>query len=104
MVNVKRIGGATLIMRIKTVVLKRTAAPVCLITLLWILNTLMIPSSSHAAILFDTDFETCTVGTGNDFPCATDAYGVWNDFDQERIGAEEVVSGSAFSGDRKSVV
>lgn len=93
--NEKRMGGATLIMRTKTVMLKRTTATVGLIALLWIMSTLMIPSSSHAAILFDSDFETCTAGTGNDFPCEG-----WDDFDQEAVGHEEAVSGFSFSGNK----
>ena len=61
-------------MRMKTVMFKRTAVTVGLMTLLWLLCTLTIPGHSHAAIFFDSDFESCTVGTNNDFPCEG-----WND-------------------------
>ena len=75
--------------------LKQTATTVGLITLLWILSTLMIPPSSHAAIFFDSDFEGCTVGTGNDFPCEG-----WNDFDQEAAGVIGVATDQVFSGSK----
>ena len=74
---------------------KRSAATVGLIPLLWLLSTLTIPPSSHAAIFFDTDFENCAVGTGNDFPCEG-----WDDQGQEQLRAMEVVSGGAFSGSK----
>ena len=56
-------------MRMTTAMFKRSATTVGMMSLLWILSTLIIPSSSHAAIFFDTSFETCTTETGNDFPC-----------------------------------
>lgn len=50
---------------------------------------LWVPVSSHAAIFFDTDFETCAVGTGDglingvgDFPCEG-----WDDGGKEFINA-----------------
>ena len=68
-------------MRMTTAMFERSAATVGLMSLLWMLYALMIPSSSHAALFFDTDFETCTTETGNDFPCEG-----WDDFGQERTG------------------
>lgn len=72
MLDVTRMGGTRLIMHMKTVMFRRTAAPVGLMTLLWLLSTLMILSSSHAAIFFDSDFE---LEGGNDW-----AANGWNDF------------------------
>ena len=95
MADATRMRESHIIMRGITELLKKTVTPVGLIILLWILSTLMTPKSSHATVFFDTDFETCTVGTGNDFPCEG-----WNDFNQERIGSQEVVSGGAFSGSK----
>ena len=86
-------GGTRLIMHMKTVMFKRTAATLGLMSLLSIPSTLMIPSSSHAATFFDTDFETCATGTGNDFPCEG-----WNDFGQERENYLEASTALAFSG------
>ena len=74
---------------------KMTAAPLGWMTLLFLMVILTIPGPSQASVFFDTSFETCAVGTGNDFPCEG-----WDDFRQERIGAEEMVSGSAFSGSK----
>ena len=59
-------------MRRETVLLKQTAAILGLVTLLCILNTFITPSSSHAAIFFDSDFE---LEGGNDW-----AANEWNDF------------------------
>ena len=59
-------------MRRETVLLKQTAAILGLVTLLCILNTFITPSSSYAAIFFDSDFE---LGGGNDW-----AANEWNDF------------------------
>ena len=80
-------------MRMTTAMFKRSAATVGLMSLLWILSTLMIPNHSHAAIFFDVDFETCAVGTGNDFPCEG-----WNDFNREFPGFLEMTTERAFSG------
>lgn len=77
----------------KTVKFKRTDVTVGLMTLLWLLYTLTIPAPSHAAIFFDTDFETCTMGTSSDFPCES-----WNDFETAQPGHLEVTSALAFSG------
>ena len=56
------------------------------------LMTLFMPLSvSHAAIFFDTDWETCTVLSGNDFPCEG-----WDDGANERPGIPpNVQSGTA---------
>ncbi|TKB95637.1 MAG: hypothetical protein E8D41_00310 [Nitrospira sp.] len=53
----------------KTAMINRTVANIGLIALLWLLCTLTIPGPLQAAIFFDSDFETCNVGTENDFPC-----------------------------------
>jgi hypothetical protein len=44
---------------------------------------------------FDTDFETCSVGSGNDFPCEG-----WDDFGQESVGHLEVTDTLSFSGSK----
>ena len=69
MVNATRMGGTPLIMCMKKAMFNRTVATVGLTALLWLLCTLTIPDPLQAAIFFDSDFETCNVGTGNDFPC-----------------------------------
>ena len=69
MVNARRMGGTPLIMRMKTAMFNRTVATVGLMAPLWLLCTLTVPGPLQAATFFDTDFETCAVGTGNDFPC-----------------------------------
>ena len=79
--------------RMKTVEFKRTGVTVGLMTLLWLLSTLTILAPSHAAIFFDSDFETCSVGTSSDFPCEG-----WNDFGQANPGHLEVSTDQAFSG------
>lgn len=56
-------------MHMTTAMFKRSAATVGLMPLLWILSTLILPSSSHAAIFFDTDWETCAVAPAVTFPC-----------------------------------
>ena len=66
-----------------------------LMSLLWILSTLMIPSSSHAAIFFDDSFETCVVGGGASFPCEG-----WDDFGQEQPSVVNIVTSQAFSGSK----
>ncbi len=60
--------------------------------------TLAISTSLHAKTFFDTDFETCTVGTGNDFPCEG-----WDDGGLENIAGAyhnkiEVINSLSFSG------
>lgn len=82
-------------MSMTTALLKRSAATIGLMSLLWILSTLMIPNSSHAAIFFDDSFETCVVGGGASFPCEG-----WNDFDQEAAGVIDVVTSPTFSGNK----
>ena len=68
-------------MRIRAVKLKITVVTLVQLTLLFLMFTFTIPSPSHAAIFFDSDFETCTASTGNDFPCEG-----WDDSGNERIG------------------
>ena len=80
-------------MRMRAVRFKMTVATVGLMTLLLLMFTLTIPGPSHAAIFFDTSFETCTAGTGSDFPCEG-----WDDFGQEAVGHLEVTTSLAFSG------
>ena len=82
-------------MRMKTAIFNRTVATVGLMSLLWLLYTLTIPSPSQAAIFFDTDFETCATGTGNDFPCEG-----WDDFGQESVGFLRATTTNAFSGSK----
>ena len=82
-------------MRMTTAMFKRLAAIVGLMSLLWILSTLMIPSFSHAAIFFDDSFETCVVDGGASFPCEG-----WNDFDQEVAGVVDVATDQKFSGNK----
>lgn len=59
-------------MRMKTVRFKRTAATVSLMTLLWLLSTVVIPGPSYAEIFFDSDFEL-----GGSYDWAANG---WNDF------------------------
>ena len=80
-------------MRMKTAIFNRTVATVSLMSLLWLLYTLTIPSPSQAAIFFDTDFEICSTGTSSDFPCDG-----WDDFDTANPGHLEVTTSLAFSG------
>ena len=68
-------------MRMRAVKLKITVVTLVQLTLLFLMFTFTIPSPSHAAIFFDSDFETCAVSTGNDFPCEG-----WNDSGLERTG------------------
>jgi hypothetical protein len=87
-------------MRMKTAMINRTVATVGLTALLWLLCTLTIPGPLHAAVYFDSDFETCNVGTGNDFPCEG-----WDDFGIEFINAPnhnkiEVTNTSSFTGSK----
>ena len=81
-------------MRRETVLLKQTVTTVGLIILLWILCTLMIPSSSHAAIFFDSDFE---LEGGNDW-----AANEWNDFGQAPAPGTfmSMTNEQAFTGSR----
>jgi hypothetical protein len=72
---------------------KMTIVTLGWMVLLFLMVTLTIPSPSHAAIWFDTSFETCPVGTGNDFPCEG-----WDDFKQESVGHLEITSSLGFSG------
>lgn len=57
-------------------------------------------SSAQATTFFDTSFETCAVGTGNDFPCEG-----WDDFGKENIigpthNKIEITNALAFSGSK----
>jgi hypothetical protein len=80
-------------MRMKTSRYNRTVATVGLTALLWLLWTLTIPGPVQAAVYFDTDFESCNVGTGNDFPCEG-----WDDLGIEAIDHLEITNSLAFSG------
>ena len=80
-------------MRIRAVRFKMTVATVGRMSLLLLMFTFTIPSPSHATIFFDTNFETCPVGTGNDFPCEG-----WNDFAREFPGFLEMTTERAFTG------
>ena len=51
--------------------------------------------SAQATTFFDTSFESCAVGTGNDFPCEG-----WDDFGQERVTHLRVGTERAFSGSK----
>jgi hypothetical protein len=100
MVNAGRMGGTPLMMRMKTALFNRTAANMGLIALLWLLCTLTIPDPLQAAVFFDSDFETCNVGTGNDFPCEG-----WDDFGLEFINAPnhnklEIATDLPFTGSK----
>ena len=86
--------NATIDMRLKIALFKRSATTAGLMSL-GVLSTLMIPSSSHAAIFFDDSFETCVVGGGASFPCEG-----WNDFDQEHPDYVNIVTSQAFSGSK----
>jgi hypothetical protein len=86
------------IMRMWAAKFKMSAATVGLMALLSLLCTLTIPGPLQAAVYFDSNFETCAVGTGNDFPCEG-----WNDFGKEKIVAPnhnsiEITNSLAFSG------
>ena len=80
-------------MRMRTVRFKMTVATLGRTTLLLLMFTLTIPGPSHATVFFDTSFETCTAGTGNDFPCEG-----WDDFGQESRGHLEITTSLASSG------
>ncbi len=80
-------------MRIKAVRFKMTVVTFIWMTLLLLMFTLTIPGPSHATVFFDTSFESCAVGTGNDFPCEG-----WDDFKQESVGHLQITSSLAFSG------
>ena len=80
-------------MRIRAVRFDTTVATLGWMTLLLLMLTLTIPAPSHAAIFFDTSFEACAVGTGNDFPCEG-----WDDFKQEAVGHLQITNSLAFSG------
>ena len=56
-------------MRMWAAKFKMSVATVSLMALLWILCSLTVPGPLQAAVYFDSNFETCAVGTGNDFPC-----------------------------------
>jgi len=86
-------GGTPLIMRMKTAMFNRTVATLGLTALLWLLCTLTIPDPLQAEVYFDTDFESCNVGTGNDFPCEG-----WDDLGIEAIDHLEITNSMAFSG------
>ena len=58
-----------------------------------ILLVVVFAPSVQAEIFFDTSFETCATGTGNDFPCEG-----WNDVGQEAAGILEVSTEQSFSG------
>lgn len=69
-----------------------------MILVLCLLLLLLVPVSAHAEIFFDSDFETCGVGTGNDFPCEG-----WDDFgiefiDEPNHNKIEVSTQQAMSG------
>ncbi len=60
--------------------------------------TLLLTSlgmATHATIFWDDSFETCAVGTGNDFPCEG-----WDDFGQETLTNLRVVTEQALSGSK----
>lgn len=81
-------------MRKKAVTLNRTVAT----ALLWLLCTLITPDRLRAEVYFDTDFESCNVGTGNDFPCDG-----WDDGGKEKVvglnhNSIEITNTIAFSG------
>jgi hypothetical protein len=85
-------------MRMWAAKFKMSVATVGLMALLWLLCSLTIPGPLQAAVYFDSNFETCAVGTGNDFPCEG-----WNDFGKEFINAPnhnkiEITNSLAFSG------
>ena len=82
-------------MRMRAVRFEITVVTLGWMTLLLLMLTLMIPSSSHAAIFFDDSFETCVVGGGASFPCEG-----WNDFGQEVAGVSDVVTSPTFSGSK----
>lgn len=80
-------------MRIKAVRFEITVVTLGWMTLLLLMLTLTIPAPSHASVFFDTSFETCPVGTGNDFPCEG-----WDDWNQEAVGHLQITSSLGFSG------
>ena len=85
-------------MRMWAAKFKMSVANIGLMAPLWLLCTLTIPGPVQAAVYFDSNFETCAVGTGNDFPCEG-----WNDFGKEFINAPnhhkiEITNLRAFTG------
>ena len=82
-------------MRMRAVRFEITVVTLSWMTLLLLMLTLTIPPPSHAAVFFDTSFETCVVGGGASFPCEG-----WNDFDQEAAGVIGVATDQVFSGSK----
>ncbi len=80
-------------MRMRAVRFEITVVTLGWMTLLLLMLTLTIPASSHATVFFDTSFDACPVGTGNDFPCEG-----WDDFNQESVGHLQITNSLAFSG------
>ena len=85
-------------MRMWAAKFKMSVATAGMTALLWLLSSLTIPGPLQAAVYFDSNFETCAVGTGNDFPCEG-----WNDFGKEFINAPnhhkiEITNSRAFTG------
>ena len=85
-------------MRMWAAKFKMSVANIGLMAPLWLLCSLIIPGPLQAAVFFDSNFETCAVGTGNDFPCQG-----WNDFGKEFINAPnhhkiEITNLRAFTG------
>lgn len=88
------------IMRMWAAKFKMSVANIGLMAPLWLLCTLTIPGPLQAAVYFDSDFETCKVGTRNDFPCEG-----WDDHGIEYIDAPdhnkiEIVNSPAFTGSK----
>lgn len=80
-------------MRMRAVRFEITVVTLGWMTLLLLMFTLTIPAPSHATIFFDTSFEACAVGTGNDFPCEG-----WDDWTREAVGHLQITNSLAFSG------
>lgn len=80
-------------MRMRAVRFEITVVTLGWMTLLLLMLTLTIPAPSHATVFFDTSFDACPVGTGNDFPCEG-----WDDFNQESVGHLQITNSLAFSG------
>jgi hypothetical protein len=87
-------------MRMWAAKFKMSVMNIGLMAALWLLCTLTVPGPVQAAVFFDTDFETCAVGTGNDFPCEG-----WNDSGKEFINEPnhnkiEITNSLDFSGSK----
>lgn len=63
--------------------------------LILVVFLMLMAAPVQAAIFFDDSFETCTVGTGSDFPCEG-----WTDVGSEHLPEMQVSTTKAYSGSK----